>query len=151
MICRQRPQKLSEFIWFLQLGQSRLILNRIVEICKQINMPPAAIFCGDFNSKPESAIYSFVHEGELDCFMEDRRVLSGQLENEGKGWPTVGRPTPAQMMRLRPRVSPDSNTCTKNEDMSPPCQDKTSGSDCNSKYDTSSLYVTEGCSGFALA
>ena len=89
---------------FLQLAQSRLILHRIVEICREIDMPATAIFCGDFNSKPNSGIYDFVHEGELDCFMEDRRILSGQLESEEKGWPTVGLPPAVQLKKFSPNA-----------------------------------------------
>lgn len=39
-------------------------------------------------STPQSGIYSFIHDGELDCFLEDRRLLSGQLESRSNdAWP----------------------------------------------------------------
>ena len=59
-------------------------------VCKGLEVSPLAIFTGDFNSTPDSAVYSFVRDGELDCYMEDRRNLSGQLETDEKGWPPSG-------------------------------------------------------------
>ena len=74
----------------MQLGQAGLILRRIGEASQTLAHPPLTIFTGDFNSTPESAIYTFVRDGELDCYMEDRRNLSGQLESGEKGWPPSG-------------------------------------------------------------
>ena len=71
----------------MQLGQAGLILRRIGEASQGLAQPPLVIFTGDFNSTPESAIYTFVRDGELDCYTEDRRNLSGQLESDEKGWP----------------------------------------------------------------
>ena len=71
----------------MQLGQAGLILRRIGEASQGFAQPPLTIFTGDFNSTPESAVYTFVRDGELDCYTEDRRNLSGQLEREEKGWP----------------------------------------------------------------
>lgn len=108
-----KPEMHIQYV--LQLGQAGLILRRIAELCQEAGFTPLAVFMGDFNSTPHSAIYSFMKEGELDCYMEDRRNLSGQLESEEKGWPPRGLftprapPSPAQLNQ-RARVSLPSHT-----------------------------------------
>ena len=73
-------------------------------ICEDMGIAPLAIFAGDFNSTPQSAIYSFVQEGELDCVLEDRRMLSGQLESEERGWPPKRGSMPEPQPPDRKRV-----------------------------------------------
>ena len=96
----------------LQMGQAGLVLRRMAEMCEGLAVPPLGIFTGDFNSTPQSGIYTFVRDGELDCYMEDRRNLSGQLETEERGWPPAGFPnnrgsqsplTMSQRIRVRDR------------------------------------------------
>ncbi len=74
----------------LQMGQAGIILRRIHALCGEHGIAPLAIFCGDFNSTPQSGICDFIKQGELDCYMANRQTLSGQLESREKGWPPGG-------------------------------------------------------------
>jgi len=74
----------------VQMGQAGIILRRIHALCQEQDIPPMAVFSGDFNSTPRSGICEFIKLGEMDCYMANRQTLSGQLESQEKGWPPGG-------------------------------------------------------------
>jgi mRNA deadenylase 3'-5' endonuclease subunit Ccr4 len=79
-----------------KLGQLRTLLCELhaqgeaAAAASLLSSPPPRIFpivCGDLNAAPDSAIYSFVTRGELDCLSCDRRSLSGVVESSGPASP----------------------------------------------------------------
>ena len=71
----------------IKLGQLRVIFEKIGRLRRSGGEDPHdLIICGDFNSAPDSPVYRFVSEGELDCVAHDRRHLSGQVEGIDRGF-----------------------------------------------------------------
>ncbi|XP_012093001.1 carbon catabolite repressor protein 4 homolog 5 isoform X2 [Jatropha curcas] len=64
----------------IKLGQVRLFLERAHKLSQEWGGIPV-ILGGDLNSLPQSAIYQFLSQSELDVLVHDRRNISGQLEH----------------------------------------------------------------------
>ncbi|KAK9842562.1 hypothetical protein WJX81_006229 [Elliptochloris bilobata] len=70
----------------IKVAQARVILNRMAALRAAAGRHVLAMLAGDFNSAPGSGVVRFVAAGALDCAVEDRRALSGQLECQARGW-----------------------------------------------------------------
>ena len=80
--------QVEENIMLVQLGQAGTVLRRMAAMCQELAVKPLAIFTGDFNSTPGSAIYSFVQQVRVShrtCHQE-LRVLSAQRVFNKASW-----------------------------------------------------------------
>ncbi|XP_057799433.1 LOW QUALITY PROTEIN: carbon catabolite repressor protein 4 homolog 6 [Salvia miltiorrhiza] len=65
----------------IKLGQIRVLLERANAVSKLWNDAPI-VLCGDFNCTPESPMYNFIKEKELDLSELARDKVSGQASAE---------------------------------------------------------------------
>ena len=70
----------------IKVGQVRRLVDGVHGMMDSLHAP-AAIMCGDFNSAPESSIYSYVLGEELDLINTDRRDVSGQVSSNVRNTP----------------------------------------------------------------
>ena len=94
------------------MGQARTTLERMAALQRQFARASWALLAGDFNSVPGSGVHRFVAQGTLDCAGEDRRNMSGQLENEKTGWPARFSRSP-QVRILSAQAAPPQLTLTE--------------------------------------
>lgn len=88
----------------LKLAQTRVLFETVADLADQYACP--AIICGDFNSTPDSPLYSFLHTGALDLLRHDRRLLGGpQARGNSPIWAQRG-PTNLGMLQEVPYPAP---------------------------------------------
>ncbi|KAL3512280.1 hypothetical protein ACH5RR_024997 [Cinchona calisaya] len=63
----------------VKLGQIRFLLSKAYILSKKWENAPV-VLAGDYNSTPQSAIYSFFSSSELNILLHDRGNLSGQKD-----------------------------------------------------------------------
>ena len=64
-----------------QVAQIRIILEAIHDMRQQYGEDVPCMFMGDLNLTPDSALYTFIATGELDCSAHDPSNMSGQQES----------------------------------------------------------------------
>ncbi|DBA77493.1 TPA: Protein angel 1, variant 2 [Trebouxia sp. C0004] len=64
----------------IKVAQVRIILEAVHAMCQLYGGNVPCMFMGDLNITPDSALYSFIASGQLDCAANDPRNLSGQQE-----------------------------------------------------------------------
>ncbi|KAL3144846.1 hypothetical protein ABBQ38_001952 [Trebouxia sp. C0009 RCD-2024] len=65
----------------IKVAQIRIILEAVHDMRQQYGGTVPCMFMGDLNLTPDSALYSFIATGQLDCLSQDPRNMSGQQES----------------------------------------------------------------------
>ncbi|GAB4817059.1 hypothetical protein N2152v2_004105 [Parachlorella kessleri] len=84
----------------IKIAQVRTLFDRVRRLSQEHGGAPAVI-CGDFNSAAGSPVYQYISHGLLDLSQHDRRRLSGQVEAQGKGWPSLRRAFLSELYRAQ--------------------------------------------------
>ncbi|KAL3144097.1 hypothetical protein ABBQ32_003887 [Trebouxia sp. C0010 RCD-2024] len=65
----------------IKVAQIRIILEAVHDMRQRYGGTVPCMFMGDLNLTPDSALYSFIATGQLDCLAQDPRNMSGQQES----------------------------------------------------------------------
>ncbi|QDZ22128.1 carbon catabolite repressor protein [Chloropicon primus] len=100
----------------IKLAQARVLMDTLGGIAEAEGVGQDIVICGDFNSAPESPVYTFVASGELDCLSHDRRYLSGQVQGiPGSGSGSSGAASQPNCFRLPEEEVEDHQFVRKNK------------------------------------